>query len=211
MRHPRLFSALALISLMTACSVVSPSARNTYTIMPTAITMEAQSYKTHPSTLYVAPPRAIGGLNKDHIQVQAEDGHITQVSNAAWIEPPNKMLGPIVMQAFEQSKMFAHVVDDYTNADAGYELQTTIERFTLVKNNDTNAADTSHIDIALRTTLVKLPENKLLISKLIATTEPVDASHMSYVMTAFEKALARNISSLTAKIDTALAHTQNRR
>jgi ABC-type uncharacterized transport system auxiliary subunit len=199
---------LTSIVFISACSLMSPPERTMYEIDPTTVLPETPAYDLHATTLHIAAPRAVLGLYSDHIQVQAEDGHITAVSNAAWIEAPDKMLGPILIRVFEHSHLFANVVDDYSTADAGYELQTTIERFTLDRSTNGQGNPSSRVEVALRATLIKVPENKLVLSKLISTEENVDGSHMSNVLAAYEKALSHGLSDLVAETNSSLAHSK---
>jgi len=193
------FFTIGLFSLLAACAFSSPPERLHYQINPAEVLPQVAPAATKsPDILRIAAPKGDFGLASDGIQIQTADLNITKIENAAWVEPLNKMLEPLLVQSLENSGLFTAVVDDDSPATASLELQTSIERFTLVYPADSSPP---HVEVTLRVNLIQLPENKLISSRRFSASEPVQTVRITYIISAFEHALSRCLAQLAAGIN----------
>jgi cholesterol transport system auxiliary component len=180
---------LMIMLCVTGCALPHEPERTLYEITPENVLPSQATGSPHKwGILRIAMPHSVAGLGSERIQVQESDGSLTWVKNAEWIAPPAKMLEPLLVRDLESSGLFTAVIDSHSSVNAAFDLQTNVERFTLVEADKTGAA---HVEIALRYSLVKIPENSLLASRLVVSSEPIETLRMTYVVSAFEMALRR--------------------
>jgi cholesterol transport system auxiliary component len=205
------FSFLTIVTLaaLTGCSLSGDPEPTRYQLQPD-LTPAAVSSVRSSAILRIATPRAASSLDSNRIQIEQPDGTVSFVQNAAWNEVPNKMLQPLLVQALSGAHIFSAVVDDQTTAEAAYELQTSLERFTLVgvNNADTTASGGQPgVEAALRANLIRLDDNRLLMSKLVTASTPVDDVRMGVIIPAFEKATGTILADTAADIAQAIRKT----
>ncbi|MGE4351776.1 MAG: ABC-type transport auxiliary lipoprotein family protein [Bdellovibrionales bacterium] len=200
---------LLVLFCLTSCALQPEPERSFYAIEPAHVLLAltaldkpqkaplASAASRERRILRVASPRAAMGLDSERIQVQKADGSLTWVKNASWIETPTKMLEPLLMRCLETSGPFAAVVGDRSSATADLDLETSLEKFTFVEG--TNASP-SHVEIAIRFTLLEQQENKLISSKFVSISQPVEAVRLSSILPAFEKALARCLEQIVIRL-----------
>lgn len=166
----------ALVLLCTVACVPSSPEKLRYRLDAAQVTQQISQSKSSGMSITVVQPTAVAGLASERIQVQSKDAKILWVDNAAWVEPLDKMLAPIMVQSLEQSRKFLRVNDDKTAGYGAQMLHTRIERFTLVQEN------TPYVQVAL--TLQWNDKNRRCNIK-----QTLSEVRMGMVISAFEKAL----------------------
>jgi len=125
--------ALAL-SALGACSALRPAAATP----PAFYTLDSQPdraprpalvdvQRTRP-TLIITPPRAAAGFDSQRIIFVRTDHQLEYFSHSEWVDPPARMLGPLLASAIEQTGAFAAVVLTPASAAGDQRLDTEIVR-----------------------------------------------------------------------------------
>jgi ABC-type uncharacterized transport system auxiliary subunit len=179
-------SIIALL-LLSSCALSPDIPQSRYQIEPSLVTANLHIQNTPGrGVIRVAQPRAVPGLDTETIQIKTQDGALTTVKNAVWIGPPAKMLEPVFIRGMETSGLFSGVIDSRSPAIAAYNMETNIEKFTII---EATPREPLHVEVAVRFTLTHIPENKLQSTRLVTVSEPVEALRMGLIIPAFEKAV----------------------
>jgi cholesterol transport system auxiliary component len=129
-------SASACIALISvgACSALSPtstpapalySLNDNSATNPIPINTTASSTKR---TLLVSPPHAASGFDSQRIVYVRTAHQLEYFSNSEWIDPPARMLGPLLVAAIEKTAAFRAVVMTPGAANGQLRLDTEIVR-----------------------------------------------------------------------------------
>jgi cholesterol transport system auxiliary component len=134
----RLFAAgLALLAL-GACSLLSPKAtpasafysldgaRNSAAAPATAAAQAPA--KTSAPTLIVSPPLAAAGFDSPRIIYVREPHKLEYFAHSEWVDPPARMLAPLLVAAIEHTSAFGAVVMTPGAAAGDLRLDTEIIR-----------------------------------------------------------------------------------
>ena len=100
-------------------------------------------------TLIITPPRAASGFDSQRIIFVRKDHQLEYFSHSEWVDPPARMLGPLMAAALENTGAFAAVVVTPSSAAGDQRLDTEIVR--LQHNFQTQP---SRVQFTLRATLV---------------------------------------------------------
>lgn len=128
---------LAALLAASGCSLVKPPpAPNTnfYALdrgMPT--TPETATAPPSPQagaglTLILSPPRAAAGFDSPRIIYVRQAHKLEYFSQSEWVDPPARMLGPLMVSALEQSGAFRAVLVTPASASGDLRLDTEITR-----------------------------------------------------------------------------------
>jgi len=150
----RLAAGLALLAL-GACSALSPGPRPP----PAFYALEAPptpadagwTSVSNPSTrtLVINPPQAAAGFDSQRIIYVRKPHRLEYFAHSEWVEPPARMLGPLLVAAIERTGAFRAVVLTPGAASGEWRLDTEILR--LEQDFQTRP---SRVRFALRATLV---------------------------------------------------------
>lgn len=150
----RLAAGLALLAL-GACSALSPGARPP----PAFYALEAppapagavlpSGSNASTRTLVINPPQAAAGFDSPRIIYVREPHRLDYFAHSEWVEPPARMLGPLMVAAIERTGAFRAVVLTPGAATGEWRLDTEIIR--LQQDFQTTP---SQVRFTLRATLV---------------------------------------------------------
>ena len=105
--------ALALsVMALAGCSALSPSATPTptfYSLDSVRATAPTPAAATAP-TLIINPPHAAAGFDSQRMIYVREPHKFEYFAHSEWIDPPARMLGPLLVAAIEQTGAFRAVV-----------------------------------------------------------------------------------------------------
>jgi len=124
-----LAAALALLAL-AACSALSPTATPPpafYSLDNAPLTAPTPASPAAP-TLIIHPPRAAAGFDSQRIIYVRESHKLEYFAHSEWIDPPARMLGPLLVAAIEQTGAFSAVVLTPGAAGGDLRLDTEIVR-----------------------------------------------------------------------------------
>ena len=123
------------------------------------------------TTLIVNPPRSASGFDSPRIIYVREPHKLEYFANSEWIDPPARMLGPLLVSAIEHSDRFGAVVLSAGAAAGELRLDTEIVRL-----QHEFLASPSRVRFTLRATLVDDKTRRVLAwrefdASVAATTE----------------------------------------
>ena len=148
------------IAALGACGVLSPSAKVQsahYALdalekvpgpAPAGVRLSPASGPST-NTLIVNPPRAASGFDSHRIIYVREAHKLEYFANSEWVDPPARMLGPLLVAAIERSGSFGAVVLSAGAAAGDRRLDTEI-----VRMQHEFLASPSRVHFTLRATLV---------------------------------------------------------
>ena len=192
-------AGLVLIAL-GACSVLRPtetpppvfysldsprSASTTSTPVPATPATAA--------TLVVSPPRAAAGFDSQRIIYLREPYKLEYFANSEWVDPPARMLGPLVVKAIEGSGAFRAVIQTPGAATGDMRLDTQIIR--LQHEFDTRP---SHVRFTLRAYLVDDKTRRVLAWREFDADVPAASDDAYGGVVAVNKAVQTLLAELAA-------------
>ena len=122
-------------------------------------------------TLIVNPPHAAPGFDSARIIFVRSDNQLEYFAHSEWVEPPARMLGPLLVAAIENTNAFGAVV--LMPASAAGELRLNTELVRLQHNFQTQP---SRVQFALRVHLIdertrKVVQWREFQAEAVATSE----------------------------------------
>jgi len=131
----RLLVASLGLSALVACSALSP----TPTLPPAFFSLDNPRVDVAPRppgvtagagapTLVVNPPRAAAGFDSQRIIYLREPYKLEYFANSEWVDPPARMLAPLLVNALERSGAFRAVIQTPASASGDLRLDTQIIR-----------------------------------------------------------------------------------
>lgn len=164
-------TSAVLISL-SACSALSPTSRPSpafYSLndAPASNTgpVDATASSTK-RTLLVSPPHAASGFDSQRMVYVRTAHQLEYFANSEWVDPPARMLGPLLVSALEKSAAFRAVVMVPGAANGQLRLDTEIVRL----QHDFQTRP-SRVQFTLRATLVDDKTRSVLALREFDVTE----------------------------------------
>ena len=152
----RLCAASLALTALGACSVLSPTETPppVFYALDNACTAStsaapAPAVPASGATLVVSPPRAAAGFDSQRIIYLREPYKLEYFANNEWVDPPARMLGPLLVKAIEGTGAFRAVMQTPGSASGDMRLDTQVIR--LQHEFDTRP---SHVRFTLRAYLV---------------------------------------------------------
>jgi cholesterol transport system auxiliary component len=150
----RPFLAGLMLLALGACSVLGPQATPPPTLYvldsaPVAPAASPTSPKGQALTLIVNPPFAAAGFDSPRIIYVRESHRLEYFAHSEWVDPPARMLGPLLVAAIENTGAFGAVVLTPGAAAGDLRLDTEIIRL----QHDFSSLP-SRVRFTLRATLV---------------------------------------------------------
>lgn len=108
-------------------------------------------------TLIISPPRAASGFDSQRIVYVREAHHIEYFAHSEWVDPPARMLGPLLVTIAQQTGTFAAVV--LASGTAAGELRLNTEILKLQHNFQTTP---SRVQLSLRVYLTDEKTRRVL-------------------------------------------------
>ena len=129
----RLALGAAMLTL-TACSSLRPAASQP----PVFYSLDSQLSQSVPPTqgiatpalptLIVNPPQAASGFDSQRIMYVREDHKLEYFAHSEWVDPPARMLGPLLVAAVDKVGAFGTVVLTPASVSGEFRLDTQIIR-----------------------------------------------------------------------------------
>ena len=165
LRTQVLLTTVGLLAALAAggCSVLQPSApvqAHFYALQsnPTPLTLPPRIAPGRGlPTLIVNPPQSAPGFDSARIIFVRSDNQLEYFAHSEWVEPPARMLGPLLVAAIENTNTFGAVV--LMPASASGELRLNTELVRLQHNFKTKP---SRVQLALRVHLLDDRTRKVL-------------------------------------------------
>lgn len=156
-RRARLMAVgIAALSLCACGSLGSPATPPTsyYTLSKVGSVTQAVSTESVPlpsstRTLIINPPHAAAGFDSPRIIYLRQPFKLEYFANSGWVDPPARMLGPLLVTAIESSAAFRAVVLTPGAASGDLRLDTLIVRL-----QHEFQSQPSQVRFTLRATLV---------------------------------------------------------
>ncbi len=150
----RLLASGLAAGALAACSVLSPTATPppAFFSLDDAHASPATAAPTAPATaptLVISPSRAAAGFDSQRIIYLREPYKLEYFANSEWVDPPARMLGPLLVGALERSGAFRAVMQTPGSASGDLRLDTQVIR--LQQEFQTRP---SHVRFTLRAYLV---------------------------------------------------------
>jgi len=129
-RFGRLLAGAVALFTLCACSGLRPAA----TVHPAFYALDGAPgtaplpAKAAAPTLIVNPPHAAAGFDSQRIIYVRENHKLEYFANSEWIDPPARMLGPLLVSAIENTGAFRAVVLTPGAATGDLRLDTEIIR-----------------------------------------------------------------------------------
>ena len=129
--------AVALVcASLCGCSLLHPAAATPPSFYaledapPTATQVPAGNSRsnTATATLTISPVRAAAGFDSQRIIYVRESHKLEYFSHSEWVEPPVRMLGPLLVASIERTGAFRAVVQTPASASGELRLDTEIVR-----------------------------------------------------------------------------------
>jgi cholesterol transport system auxiliary component len=123
-------AAGALAAALGACGFLNPTA-TPHPVFYSLDGAQAAASATAPAaapTLIVTPPRAAAGFDSQRIVYVREAHRLEYFANSEWVDPPARMLAPLLAAAAGRSGAFSAVVMTPTAATGELRLETEIVR-----------------------------------------------------------------------------------
>ena len=115
----------------------------------------------------VAAPRATPGFEGPRLVYLRRPHELRHYARADWVEPPARMLAPLLVRALERTGRFQAVVAAPGAAAAGFRLETE-----LVRLQQEFTETPSRVRLALRVQLVDLRAGRVLGTRELEAVEP---------------------------------------
>lgn len=205
------FTAVALASLC-ACGSLRAT-KNASTIfyaldsapLPAAVVArEITAPPTAMPTLLVNPPHAVAGFDSPRIVYLREPHRLDYFANSQWVEPPARMLGPLLVAALEKTGAFAAVLLVPGTADGELRLDSEIIRL----QHDFQTSP-SRVRFGLRVTLVNDKTRQVVTVQEFEAIEPASSEDAYGGVLAANHAVQQVVQQVAARLALVLATKVN--
>ena len=135
--HYRWAAVLAAMLTVSGCSLLKPTAKpvtSFYSLDRGAVTTPVKSPAPPSSlpganlTLIISPPRAAAGFDSSRIIYVRQAHKMEYFAQSEWVDPPARMLGPLMASVLEKTGAFRAVVLTPGSASGDLRLDTEIIR-----------------------------------------------------------------------------------
>lgn len=174
LRYCQLFAGGLTLMALGACSALQPAAtpNPSYYSLDGAPRRASVAAPISAPTLMVSSPRAAAGYDSQHIIYVREPHELEYFAYSQWIEPPARMLAPILIVAVENSGAFRAVVRTPSTAAGDLRLDTEIIR--LQQEFHTSP---SRVRFTLRAHLIDENTRRVVAWREFDTTVPANSEN----------------------------------
>lgn len=129
----RLGATVLLVTLASGCGLLQPATTpqpalySLDSVSRTAVTV-VPMVRTAVSILIVNPPHAAAGFDSSRIIYTREPHKLEYFAHSEWVDPPARMLAPLVVAAIENTGAFRAVIPTPSAATGNLRLDTEIIR-----------------------------------------------------------------------------------
>jgi ABC-type uncharacterized transport system auxiliary subunit len=150
------------------------------------------------ASLRIARPLTIAGLNTDRIALLRTGGRLDYYAGSRWSAALPEVVSDLELAVFRNDPAISAVADERTGLNAGYLLQTSIDRFAAEYATDSGPPV---IWVQLHCLLIRRSDGMLLGSFAVSENEAAPANRMTSVVAAFSAAVDRAVSAVAARAD----------
>lgn len=129
-RHGRIFSAALCLAVLSACGALSPTTtpHPAYYALDSVKSAAPVAMPVAAPTLIINPPHAAAGFASPRIIYVRESHKLEYFANSEWVDPPARMLAPLLVAATANTGAFRAVVLTPSAAAGDLRLDTEIIR-----------------------------------------------------------------------------------
>ena len=197
MRIKLLGLAIGTILVATACSPLGPapssSVPKVYLLQWEQTDRDEPTVQLNPTcpTLLLSSPRAAPGYAGAGMAYIEEAHRIDYFAHHRWADSPARMLEPLLIRAMESSGLFQAVVQAPTTARFDLRLDTELLRLVQVFE-----PTESQVELTVRISLLDTQQQRVLVSDVLAVTEPATERTPYGGVIAANQAVARLLEEL---------------
>ena len=158
-----------------------------------AATLTAPALPLTAPTLIVNPPHAASGITSQRIIYVREAHKLEYFAHSEWVDPPARMLAPLIVAAIDKSGVFRAVVETPSAAAGDLRLDTEIIRL----QHDFQSRP-SHVRFTLRAYLVEDKTRRVLGWREFDTTVPAASDNPYGGVIAANRAVQTVLEALAA-------------
>lgn len=195
----RLFAASLSLMTVCACSTLGPSATPQpvfYSLDSTPGAAPAAVPPTAPAaapTLIINPPHASAGFDSSRIIYVRETYRLEYFAHSEWVDPPARMLAPLLVAAVENSGAFRAVVLTPSAAAGDLRLDTEIIRL-----QHEFGSKPSRVRFTLRAYLVDIKTRRVIASREFDAAVPAASEDPYGGVVAANRAVQTVLENLSA-------------
>lgn len=141
--------------------------------------------------LLVSPVLSAAGFDSSDMAYMRKAHEIEYFANHRWADAPARMLDPLLVRAAEQSGLFGSVAEAGSGAKADLRLDSKLMHLQQVCR-----LDPCQLQLALRVTLVEVTAAKVIASRTLSVSEPLNGRNPYAGVEAANRAVARLLSEL---------------
>jgi cholesterol transport system auxiliary component len=150
------------------------------------------------ATLRIARPLAAAGLNTDRIALLRSGNRLDYYALARWSAPLTDVVSDLLLEEFRADPLWSAVVDERGTLNAGYLLQTSIDRFTADYTPQSSAPT---VRVELHCLLLRRSDGVLLGSFAVSRSEPAPENRMASVIAVFSREADEALVAVAAQAD----------
>lgn len=157
-------------------------------------------------TLLITPPRAAAGFSSQRIIYVRQAHQLEYFSHNEWIDPPARMLSPLILTAAQKSGAFRAVVNAPSSASGDLRLDTEV-----LQLQQEFFGEPSQVRFALRADLVEEGSRRIVASREFVALAPAPTATPYGGVVAANQAVHSVLESLATFCAEAAAHWQQGR
>jgi len=142
-------------------------------------------------SLLISPILSAPGFDGSDMAYMRKAHEIEYFAHHRWVDAPARMLEPLLVQAAEQSGLFRNVVEAGSGAKVDLRLDSR-----LIHLQQVCRLNPSQLQLALRVTLTEVASGKVIGSRTLSVSEPIETRTPYGGVEAANQAVARLLSEL---------------
>ncbi|EAJ1931261.1 hypothetical protein CS561_04035 [Campylobacter jejuni] len=116
--------------------------------------------------------------------VYIDNGFSNKYAHYFWGDLPSNLYSFLILSKFEQSNIFTTLLSSTSSLNADYALESRINSFEQILNNNENYAQ-----ISISVNFINLENNQIIAHKIFNTKEKIEKKDIRSTYNAFQKAL----------------------
>jgi ABC-type uncharacterized transport system auxiliary subunit len=149
-------------------------------------------------TLRIARPLPAPGLNTDRIALTRPGNRLDYYAGGRWSAPLSDVVSDLLLAVFRADPAWSAAADDRSTLNAGYLLQTSVDRFTAEYATET---DPPTIRVDLHCLLIRRSDGVLLGSFAVSQSQQAARNRMASVVAVFSQVADQALASVAAQAD----------
>ena len=149
-------------------------------------------------TLRIARPLPAAGLNTDRIALLRPGNRLDYYAGARWSAPLTDVVSDLLLAVFRADPAWSAVADDRNTLNAGYLLQTSVDRFSADYATD---SEPPTVRVDLHCLLIRRGDGVLLGSFAVSRSQQAPRNRMASVVAVFSQVADQALVSVAAQAD----------